>query len=477
MICPNCNNKIPDNVSICPYCQYDITKVKNKVRISASAKSKINMVDHSSLVGGQVAKNYFIKLSKKKKNIEYKNYNNYIDYRQAKEQEKANTLQNEKKAQAKAFINIVGIEKKANNHNKLSLFNVMAYIVVIALWIVAIVIIIKGNRIDYYFHEKEEGVIKESASSTVVDEEMSQYNGVSKSGQTGGVSKEGVTSIVYDNQYTKQFTISNSNDVIRLIITDSVKQKNNCPDNIIKIENDIITNYGITAVNLCEMDELFAIELRDVVKFIYNEFPKARNYLTNLTLANVENNQTFIAAFMPIFTFATSDTNSGYPVAIKTQIILNAKYFLNQSKIISSVNYGSRSGYFPPNATRSSTVAHEFGHYLSYIALLNFYNASRLNFIKVTESTLLYQVYDDFNEGKFSYDLLVEAYNEYTKSVPNASFEEFRSSISNYAIAKDNEGKYIYDETIAEAFHDVYLNNNHASLASKCIVNVLKQKL
>ena len=33
------------------------------------------------------------------------------------------------------------------------------------------------------------------------------------------------------------------------------------------------------------------------------------------------------------------------------------------------------------------------------------------------------------------------------------------------------------DETIAEAFHDVYLNENNAKDASKYIVNVLKQKL
>jgi len=477
MICPNCNNKIPDNLSICPHCKKEIKKEPKKVRISSSAKSKINMIDNSFLVGGKVAKNYFIRIEKKKKNIEYKNYNNYIDYKQAAYQEKMNNLQNEKKNNAPSFINIVGIEKHPKDQNRLSFFNIMAYLIVISLWIVAITVIINGNNIDYYFHEKKNSFVKENGNSTIVDEEMSQYNGVSKSGQTGGISKEGVTSIVYDNQYNKQFTIASSNDVIRLIITDSVKQKQNCPNNMIEIENDIITNYGITAVNLCEIDELFAIELRDVVKFIYNEFPKSRNYLTNLTLANVENNQTFIAAFMPIFTFATSDTNSGYPVAIKTQIILNAKYFLNQSKLISSVNYGSRSGYFPPNATRSSTVAHEFGHYLSYIALLNDYNTKQMSFVKATESSLLYEVYNDFNEGKFSYDLLVEAYNEYTKSVPNVSFEEFRSSISNYAIAKDNEGKYIYDETIAEAFHDVYLNNNNASLASKCIVNTLKQKL
>ena len=53
------------------------------------------------------------------------------------------------------------------------------------------------------------------------------------------------------------------------------------------------------------------------------------------------------------------------------------------------------------------------------------------------------------------------------------SFDEFRGSISKYAVAKDGEGNYIYDETIAEAFHDCYLNGDDAQLASKLIVSVL----
>ena len=35
----------------------------------------------------------------------------------------------------------------------------------------------------------------------------------------------------------------------------------------------------------------------------------------------------------------------------------------------------------------------------------------------------------------------------------------------------------IYDETIAEAFHDVYLNKDNAKDASKYIVSILKKKL
>ena len=33
------------------------------------------------------------------------------------------------------------------------------------------------------------------------------------------------------------------------------------------------------------------------------------------------------------------------------------------------------------------------------------------------------------------------------------NYYEFRKSISLYAVAKDSQGQYIYDETIAEAFN------------------------
>lgn len=377
------------------------------------------------------------------------------------------------------FINIdkkEDVKKSSKDKRKMSSFNILAYMVVIALWIIAIGIIISATRESYYFSEDSESNLIQSDSNNTVDEEMLKYEGTSKSGQVGGSSGEGITSIVYDNQYLKKLTLKNENDMKKLIVSDSVKQKENCPSNIIRIENDIIENYGIVAVNLCEMDVEFALELKDVTKYIYNNFPGARNYLTNLTLANV-NEGSFMAAFMPVFTFATSNTDTGYPVAVKTQILLNAKYFLNNAKIKNSVNYGAKSGYFPPNATRSSTVAHEFGHYLSYVAMLNYYQSEQLNYIKASQSSLLYKVYDDFNEGNFSYALVNEAYQEYKKVYKSTSFDEFRKSISAYAVAKDGNGNYIYDETIAEAFHDVYLNGDLAQPASKYIVDILKAKL
>lgn len=345
------------------------------------------------------------------------------------------------------------VEKKANG--------VFLYLVIIVLWIVGCYFVVRESQVDYYFVDEE----KQEENSQDVNNQESN-NAIKEN--------NGVTSIVYNRKYLKQYSIKNEEDVYSLIIKDSVSQKNSCSDTIKAIENNIISNYGIVAVNLCEMDLSFALGVRDVVAYIYNTYPSARGYLTNLTLANLEENSTYMAAFMPIFTFATNNSGTGYPMGVKTQIILNAKYYLNVGKINNSVSYGVKSGYFPKNATKESTLIHEFGHYLSYIAMLNYYHSKKLNFIRVSDSNMLFTIYDDFNAGDFSKKIITEAHRRYTANGNVISFDEFRALISQYAVVRDGEGNYVYDETIAEAFHDVYLNGEAASKASLLIMDVLK---
>ena len=115
-----------------------------------------------------------------------------------------------------------------------------------------------------------------------------------------------------------------------MIEKDSVSQKSQCPAEIKKIEDEIIEKYNITAVNLCEMDVDFAKELENVFEIIYRDYPSARGHITNLTLRNTNmlSEGGVIAAFMPIFSFATSDSTSSYPWVIKTQVLLSSQYFL-----------------------------------------------------------------------------------------------------------------------------------------------------
>lgn len=285
------------------------------------------------------------------------------------------------------------------------------------------------------------------------------------------------TVIVYDNKY-KGVSATTEEKANKLIIKDSTEQKKNCSKEIIAIEDEIIEKYGITAVNLCEMDTAFAKEVGNVFKKIYEEYPGTQDVLTNLTLVNASMSQGYIAAFQPIFTFATNDTNSTYPWILKTQIYLNTTYFLNQERLKSSVEDGSASGHFPPNATMYSPVAHEMGHYLSFLAMMKNYNVDSILLIEETETEQLYKLIEDFGNGDFSLKMIKEAYENCKKETGTTlAFDDWRATISSYAVAKDNSGNYIYDETIAEAFHDVYLNGDNAVSASKHVVAVLKSKL
>lgn len=287
------------------------------------------------------------------------------------------------------------------------------------------------------------------------------------------------TVIITDNTYNG-IKVSNDSEAYKLIEKDSVSQKSQCPAEIKKIEDEIIGKYNITAVNLCEMDVDFAKELENVFEIIYRDYPSARGHITNLTLrnTNILSEGNVIAAFMPIFSFATSDSTSTYPWVIKTQVLLSSQFFLNKSKLEASAKDGSSSGHFPPNSTIYSPVAHELGHYLSFLAMMNYYQMNSILLINNNSIDTFCKLQVDFKEGNYSLSMINEAYENYKKDTGTTmSLDEWRGTISKYALQKDNNGEYIYDETIAEAFHDVYLNNDNAKDASKYIVKVLKEKL
>lgn len=286
------------------------------------------------------------------------------------------------------------------------------------------------------------------------------------------------TVIVADNVYTGT-NFSTKEDAISLIEKDSLSQKKTCPKTITKIENNIIKKYGIYAVNLCEMDENFASELENTIETIYNSYPKVRGYLTNITLKNVSMKENYIAAFGPYNPFAYSKDYNSSPMVSKTEIFLNSKYFLNPEYIDSSVRSSSSQGWFPKNATRDSPVAHELGHYLSFLAMMGEHNMKQV-LIQTDENFQdFYDLMQDFVSGDFSLKMIKEAYQNYKNDHKDykEDFDTFRGSISQYALAKDNNNEYIYDETIAEAFHDVYLNKDQAVDASKYIEAVLKKYL
>lgn len=363
------------------------------------------------------------------------------------------------------------INHNTNYNNNVNNKNIAIPILITILIIVLIIgvfvyfIISNNNKNNYYFSE-----------DNIENTDTGQATIVQASTNSGSKTGKYSTAIITDNVYSG-ISVKNIDDARKLINQDSVNQKkSDYPKEIMDIENEIISKYSITAVNLKEMDVEFAKELESVIKKIYEDYPGARGYLTNLTLTNLDMSQSgVIALFMPIFTFGTSNTSTTRPWVIKTQVQLNAKYFLNPERIDVAVETSSKAGHFPKNATKYSPVAHEFGHYLSFIALLNHYSTNSILVIEDNQLQNYYDIYKDFGNGTFSKKMLDEAYQNYLSSNSNIGFDEWRGQISEYALAKDATGDYIYDETVAEAFHDVYLNGNNANIASKYIVEVLKK--
>lgn len=364
-----------------------------------------------------------------------------------------------------SYVNQNDVTFIKNNNNKMIFIGVgcgMGLLVVILM-----IVLFSGNKSNYYF------------SSTENYNNESETASIDNQKENGSKKGKYQTVIITNNTYS-DVKVSNIADAYRLIEEDSVSQKNKCPNEIKKIEDEIIKKYTITAVNLCEMDVDFARELENVFEVIYRDYPGARGYITNLTLRNTNmlSEGGVIAAFMPVFYFATSDSNSSYPWIIKTQVLLSSQFFLNKSKLEATTNEGSSSGYFPPNSTIYSPVAHEIGHYLSFLAMMKYYKMNSILLIDGNSVEQFYKLKSDFGDGNYSLTMINEAYENYKKDTNTSmSLDEWRGTISKYALAKDNNGKYIYDETIAEAFHDMYLNNNNAKDASKYIVKVLKEKL
>lgn len=284
-----------------------------------------------------------------------------------------------------------------------------------------------------------------------------------------------VTTIDYDNKYVND-NVKSENDALNLIINESEKQKAKCLDNKNKdVEDRIQKKYNIAAVNLCELDHSFALEIEKVIDNVYKKYPNIGGYMSNLTLINAPDNSSNLASFEFAFIFSTSSKNRGYPWVVKNMIILNSNYYLDNEGFARTIKDSVRSGWFPKNASRDTIIAHEMGHYLSFVALNKTYNTNERFLIKKINRSNYYNMISDYSSGKWAKGITDQAYENYNNKYPGkySNEYEFRASISSYATAINGKGEFIYDETIAEAFHDYYINKDNATDASKEIVKVL----
>jgi len=283
--------------------------------------------------------------------------------------------------------------------------------------------------------------------------------------------------VIVNNRTHSGIFVSNPLEARRLISEDSTNQKHLCPPGILEIENRIIRNFGIEAVNLCEMDIDFALQVERVTGIVWNDFPMARGFLTNLTLDNTPRNVGAIAWFHPAFPFITN-VNDDFPVVMKTKIGLNTQFYLNLPRLENETRRASETGFSPPNGTGYSVVFHEYGHLISFIATLVYFNKPSVLIIDSSNVLAFNRMAQSWSASEHSRSMAYEAFQNYrNRTGTSMTFTEFRGSISRYALHRDNAGNYVYEETIAEAFTDYYMNGENAAAASREIMAVLKQRL
>ena len=212
---------------------------------------------------------------------------------------------------------------------------------------------------------------------------------------------------------------------------------------------------------------------------MYSLFPNINGALTNITISNADTKSEYIARFQPMYQFVNIDEDINfYNKVNKTQILINSYYFLNENIMSSSVQSIVGDNWYVEDATWESTIAHEFGHYISFVILLKKNNLNNITYVTKDNYNVIDNVITEFNSGSYSNILLSEALNNYNNIYgTNLSLYDFAISISMYAASLDSNGNLIADETIAEAIHDYYLHGNNMKSQSRAIIDVIYSKL
>ena len=284
------------------------------------------------------------------------------------------------------------------------------------------------------------------------------------------------TLINTDNKYTN-VVVDSRETAIEFIKKDLVNETWYCRRNIdvSLIEKEIEENYKIPSVSLCDVDKDTAKNIKKVIDRIYYLFPDITGYLTNITITNASNNEEYIAYFEPMYTFVNNNLDiNEYNKINKTQILLNSYYYLNKDILSKGID----KELYPKGASYDTLIAHELGHYISFVTLLKDRGISDVTFITKNNNYKYEEVKEVLNSGAYSKEIVemaVDRYNEkYDKDI---AIEEFIINISKYASQKDGNNNFNYDEVIAEAIYDYYLNDGTASKCSLEIVNILKERL
>lgn len=283
-----------------------------------------------------------------------------------------------------------------------------------------------------------------------------------------------------DNQY-QNIEINSKEEAIDYIKKDLIKESWQCKNNpqVVLIEKELTELYNIPIINLCDVSLEEAEKIKETITQIYTTFPSIQGYLTNITITNANNKDEYIAYFDPVYTFVNNNNDiNSYNQINKTQILLNSYYFLNENILNKGINNITQDNYYPKDATFESLIAHELGHYISFVILLKENNIEDITLITKDNYEDYQNIINNLNNETHSKSLIETAMKNYNqKYQTNITIEDFTKDISLYASQKNKQGNIIYDEVIAEAVHDYYLHKESSSKSTIEIINIIKERL
>ena len=279
-----------------------------------------------------------------------------------------------------------------------------------------------------------------------------------------------------DNQYFNM-VIHDIDDAEEIIKSDFNKQKWQCKSNIEvrKLEKKLEDDFNIPSVSFCDVSPNEAKQIYNVISSMYELFPGIDGYLTNISITNSDDSDSYVAYFQPIYQFVNRGSNIlEYNRVNKTQILLNSYYFANDDVLNNNV----KDNWYVKDSTWESLIAHEIGHYITYVTFLKSKKITNMTLVTKDNIDSVDEIINVINNQEYSLEIVNEAINNYNlKYDKNVSASSFASNISNYASAKNSNGEFIYDEIIAEAVHDYYLHGYNASKESMQIIDILKSRL
>lgn len=289
------------------------------------------------------------------------------------------------------------------------------------------------------------------------------------------------TSIIKADNLYNNIEVANIEEAYNLISKDFDSQTWKCYNNIelSRLEFNFTKNFGIASVTFCDISYDLASELSGVITEMYNLFPNIKGGLTNITISNFKNENNNLAYFQPKYQFINSSNSIvEYNKVNKTQILLNSYYFLNDGYLNANIVDIVGKNWYVKDASWSSIVAHEVGHYISFKTLLKTYNIDNITLETKENTEFINNIITSYEKGNFSKLIVEEALINYnTINNSNMDIDSFAKLISNYAAVKNENDEIIYDETIAEAIHDYYLHKENCSRASYEIVKIILDKL